>query len=125
MCHWHIAPSIAVATATPHSSALQSDKISGTLYYRSQLVDTLVGPDGTVAAKFAEPFNMLVEPVKDKLARLNSSKDNEEVHEHLLMDFLSSIPSRLSNFFGKGWSKNFLVRKMGLEPTRAHCSQDP
>ncbi len=34
--------SIAVATATLHSSALQSDKISGTLYYRSQLVDTLV-----------------------------------------------------------------------------------
>lgn len=80
----------------------------------------LVGTDGTVTAEFAEPFNMLVEPVKDKLAQLNSSRDNEEVHEHLLMDFLSSIPSHSSNFFGKGWSKNFLVRLTGLEPARSY-----
>ena len=42
MCHWNIAPLIAVATATSHSFALQSDKIGGALYYRDQLVDTLV-----------------------------------------------------------------------------------
>ncbi len=46
---------------------------------------------------------------------MNSTVD-EEVHEHLPMDFLSSIPNRLSDFFGKGWSKNFLVEHTGLEP---------
>ena len=76
----------------------------------------LIGSDGKVTAEFAEPFAMLVEPIKDELTQLNSAVDNEEVHEHLLMDFLSSIPNRLSNFFGKGWSKNFLVEHTGLEP---------
>ena len=47
----------------------------------------LVGSDGKVTAEFAEPFAMLVEPIKDELAQLNSTVDNEEVHEHLLMDF--------------------------------------
>ena len=79
----------------------------------------LVGSDGKVTAEFAEPFAMLVEPIKDELAQLNSTVDNEEVHEHLLMDFISSIPNRLSNFFGAGWSKNFLVRVTGLEPARS------
>lgn len=76
----------------------------------------LIGSDGKVTAEFAEPFAMLVEPIKDELTQLNSAVDNEEVHEHLLMDFLSSIPNRLSNFFGKGWSKNFLVDLAGIEP---------
>lgn len=76
----------------------------------------LVGPDGKVTAEFAKPFAMLVEPIKDELAQMNSAVNNEEVHEHLLMDFLSSIPNRLSNFFGKGWSKNFLVEHTGFEP---------
>ena len=76
----------------------------------------LVGSDGKVTAEFAEPFAMLVEPIKDELAQLNSTVDNEEVHEHLLMDFLSSISNRLSNFFGKGWSNDFLVEHTGLEP---------
>ncbi len=30
--------------------------------------------------------------------------------------FLSSISNRLSNFFGKGWSNDFLVEHTGLEP---------
>ena len=45
---------------------------------------------------------------------MNSTVD-EEVHGHLPMDFLSSIPNRLSDFFGKGWSKNFLVELSGLD----------
>ena len=76
----------------------------------------LVGPDGQVTAEFAEPFTMLVEPLKDGLAQYNSQKGNEEAREHLLTSFLSSIPNRLSNFFGKGWSKDFLVEHTGFEP---------
>lgn len=38
----------------------------------------LVGSDGKVTAEFAEPFAMLVEPIKDELAQLNSTVDNEE-----------------------------------------------
>ena len=82
----------------------------------------LVGSDGKVTAELAKPFSMLVEPVKDELVQLNSSIDNEEVHEHLLMDFLSSIPNRLLNFFGKGWSKNFLVDQTGIEPVSKNQS---
>ena len=76
----------------------------------------LVGSDGKVTAEFAEPFAMLVEPIKDELAQLTSTVDNEEVHEHLLMDFISSIPNRLSNFFCAGWSKNFLVHRVRINP---------
>lgn len=64
-----------------------------------------------------EPFAMFAEPIKDELAQINAAADSAEVHEHLLMDFLSSISNRLSNFFGKGWSKDFLVETIGLEPT--------
>ena len=40
------------------------------------------------------------------------------VHDYPLTDspFLSSISNRLSNFFGKGWSNDFLVEHTGLEP---------
>ncbi len=49
MGHWHIAQLIAVATAAPYSSALQSGRISGTLFiYRSQLVTTLLDMSVTV-----------------------------------------------------------------------------
>ena len=82
----------------------------------------LVGPDGKVTAEFAEPFTTLVEPMKDKLTQYNSQKDNEEVRELLLTDFLSSIPNHLSNFFGKGWSKNFLVDQTGIEPVSKNQS---
>ena len=75
----------------------------------------LIGSDGKVTAEFAEPFTMLVEPMKDEVAQYNSV-NNAEAREHLLTSFLSSIPNRLSNFFGKGWSKNFLVEHTGLEP---------
>ena len=61
---------------------------------------------------------MLAEPIKDELVKYNSRKDNEEVREHLLTDFLSSIPNRFTVFFGAGWSKNVLVRITGLEPAR-------
>lgn len=63
-----------------------------------------------------EPFAMFAEPIKDELAQINAAADSAEVHEHLLMDFLSSISNRLSNFFGKGWSNDFLVEHTGLEP---------
>ncbi len=76
----------------------------------------LIGSDGKVTAEFAEPFTMLVEPMKDEVAQYNSV-NNAEAREHLLTSFLSSIPNRLSNFFGKGWSKDFLVETIGLEPT--------
>ena len=75
----------------------------------------LIGSDGKVTAEFAEPFTMLVEPMKDEVAQYNSV-NNAEAREHLLTSFLSSIPNRLSNFFGKGWSKNFLVEHTGFEP---------
>lgn len=75
----------------------------------------LIGSDGKVTAEFAEPFTALVEPVKDEVAQYNSI-NNAEAREHLLTSFLSSIPNRLSNFFGKGWSNDFLVEHTGLEP---------
>ena len=75
----------------------------------------LIGSDGKVTAEFAEPFTMLVEPMKDEVAQYNSV-NNAEAREHLLTSFLSSIPNRLSNFFGKGWSKDFLVEHTGFEP---------
>lgn len=78
----------------------------------------LVGSDGNVTAEFAKPFDMLAEPIKDELVKYNSKKGNEEVREHLLTDFLSSIPNRFTVFFGVGWSKNFLVPAAGLEPAR-------
>ncbi|MCI9023460.1 MAG: hypothetical protein HFG92_03300 [Dorea sp.] len=58
----------------------------------------LINSDGKVTAEFAEPFAVLVEPVKDELAQLNAVANNEEVHEYLLMDFRSSILNRLSYF---------------------------
>ncbi len=61
-------------------------------------------------------YSIVKEPIKDELTQLNSAADNAEAHEHLLMDFLSSISSRLSKFFGKGWSKDFLVEYTGFEP---------
>ena len=57
--------------------------------------------------------------VKDEVAQYNSV-NNAKTREHLLTSFLSSIPNRLSKFFGKGWSKDFLVQEKGLEPSR-HC----
>lgn len=63
-------------------------------------------------------YSIVKEPIKDELTQLNSAADNAEVHEHLPMDFLSSISSRLSKFFGKGWSKDFLVEYTGFEPVR-------
>ncbi len=32
------------------------------------------------------------------------------------MGFLSSLPNRLSDFSGKGWSKNILMEHTGFEP---------
>ena len=75
----------------------------------------LIGSDGKVTAEFAEPFTMLVEPIKDEVAKYNTA-ENAEAREQMLTSFLSTIPNRLLNFFGKGWSKNFLVDLAGVEP---------
>ncbi len=82
----------------------------------------LIGSDGKVTAEFAEPFTMLVEPIKDEVAQYNSIKGNEEAREHLLTSFLSSIPNRLSKFFGKGWSKNFLIGVYGIRTRGLHTA---
>ena len=82
----------------------------------------LVGSDGKVTAEFAEPFTMLVEPIKDEVVKYNSA-DNAEAREQMLTSFLSTIPNRLLYFFGKGWSKNFLVGDRGFEPLTSSTSK--
>ncbi len=78
-----------------------------------------VEPDGNITAEFAEPFNALVEPVKNEVALYNQMKKNEETCEpDSLTGFLSSILNQLVNFFDHGCSKNFLVQLTGLEPAR-------
>ena len=81
----------------------------------------LIGSDGKVTAEFAEPFTMLVEPIKDEVAKYNTA-ENAEAREQMLTSFLSTIPNRLLNFFGKGWSKNFLVDQTGIEPVSKNQS---
>jgi len=53
---------------------------------------------------YAQPFTILVEPVKDEIAKYDSV-DNAETRERLLTSFLSSILNRLSKFLVKVGAK--------------------
>ena len=82
-----------------------------------------VGGDGCITAEFAEPFQTLVEPIKDELVCYKKEKIRST---KVLADFFSVIANHLSNFFGNCLNNDFLVDANGLEPltpcTSSRCS---
>ena len=70
--------------------------------------------------EFAEPFNTIVEPMKDKLMQYN----NEKIRgAKALTDFSQVIIlTQINPFFGQGLIKDFLVDLAGIEPASESSS---
>lgn len=73
-----------------------------------------------VTQQFAERFNTIVEPIKDKLMQYN----NEKIRGAKAPTDLSQviILTQVKPFFGQGLIKDFLVDLAGIEPASESSS---
>ncbi len=83
----------------------------------------LVYSNGSISPEFNKPFNLLLGLKNPSVLEKQFDSDTSVAKETRITSIKATLPLKSRNldqiFFDQGFSKNLLVRQMGLEPIRS------